>query len=159
MFKLKFFIFSIIQHICLCTSKESREQALSISIFDDMHVVHFVYLNSCQNANILCVYAVLRATMHFLKKFLIRTATDASKFASALIFTPKWKNYIKSVLRLDCADKNYRIQKNRKKLSFLEIWVWDRVGLYLKFWHPQKAIMFVNLQYNENGAITYGHFV
>ena len=142
-FKLKILIFSIIQHIhvhvCLCTSKESWEQALSISIIYDMRVVHFAYLNLCQNANILCVYAVLRATMHFFKKFFIRTAIEASKFASALIFTPEWKNNIKSDLRLDCTDKNYRIQKNRKQLSFLKIWVRDKSWSVSQIFAPTEG--------------------
>ena len=137
-FKLKILILSIIQHIynvCLCTSKESQEQALSITIFEDMREIHFACLILCQSANILCIYAVVRATKHFFKKFFIRTAIEASKIVSALIFTPKRKNNIKSGLRLDCTDKNYRIQKNQKQLSFLKFWVFEKIGLYLKFLH------------------------
>ena len=105
-FKLKILIFSFIQHKCLCTSKESREKALSISIFHDMRVVHFAFKNLSQNANILCIHAVLRRTMHFFTKIFIRTAIEASQFIFSLKFTPKRKNYIKSYLRLDCSDKN-----------------------------------------------------
>ena len=108
-FKLKILIFSIIQHTCLCTSKESREQALSISIFENMCAVNFAFQNLCQNTNILCIHAVVRATMHFFTKFFLRTVIEASKIASALIITPKRKNNIKSDLRLDCTDKNYKI--------------------------------------------------
>ena len=122
-FKLKILIFSIIQHTCLCTSKESWEQALSITILDDMPAVHFAFLNLCQNENILCIYAVLRATMHFFTNIFIRTAIEASIFVSALIFTPKRKNNLKSSHRLNCTDKNYRFKKNQKQLSFLKFGV------------------------------------
>ena len=107
-FKLKILIFSIIQHTCLCTSKESREQALSISIFENMRALQS-FQNLCQNTNILCIHAVVRATMHFFTKFFLRTIIEASKIASALIIMPKRKNNIKSDLRLDCTDKNYKI--------------------------------------------------
>ena len=75
----------------------------------------------------------------FFKKFFIRTAIEASKFVSAMIFRPKQKNNIKSGLRLDCTDKNYRIQKNRKQLSFLEIWVRDKSWSVSQIFAPTEG--------------------
>ena len=93
----------------------------------------------------------------FLRSFLLERQSRPQNLQVLWYLRQNEKTTLKVVSGWIVQIKITEFKKIENNCRFWKFGFETKVGLYLKFLHLQKAIMFVNLQYNENEAVTYGH--